>query len=136
MPTAEQTITAASAATAAADKFDLQATLDSAGVAFQAVTCHIFFDAALHGLVIAAIIGIVGAVLWSRKHKYGRPFVMVCKKLAIACCIMATPGIISLALSHQLPPTGAFHINSLGFILFWSWICLHLSAEEMNFEWF
>jgi hypothetical protein len=118
------------------DKFDLQATLDAAGTAFQAVCCHIFFDAALHGIVIAALLGIVGAILWKRKQRFGRPLVMVSKKLAIACSIMALPGIISLALSKELPPTGAFHINSLGFILFWSWICLHLSAEEMNFEWF
>ena len=118
------------------EKFDLQATLDMAGGAFQAVACHIFFDAALHGAAIAIIIGIIGAILWSRKNRSGRPLVMVCKKLLIACAVMATPGLISLMCSRQLPPTGAFQINSLGFIAFWSWITLHLSAEEMNFEWF
>lgn len=116
------------------EHFNLEQTMHSVGIALQAVTGHIFFDAALHGLIIALVIALVGLVLLLRKQKYGQPLTIVAGKLSIACLIMMLPGFFFLLKQHQLPSTGVFHINSLGFIVFWVWISLHLSAEEINFE--
>lgn len=118
------------------DGFNLHQTIESIGQAFQAVICHVFFDAALHGLGIAIIFAILGVALLKGKPKIGKPFIAVAKRLAIFCAVLLVPGLISLALQGHLPSTGVFSINSLGFIVFWSLICVHLSAEEMNFQWF
>src|SRR5205814_6820305 len=116
--------------------FNLDETMNMVGQAFYGVTCHIWFDAALHGLIIAAFIGIAGLLLRYRKHNYGKPLLAVCWKLSLFCLLLAAPGAVVLLMSGHLPSTGAFRISSLGFIVFWSWISLHLSAEEMNFQWF
>jgi hypothetical protein len=58
------------------------------------------------------------------------------KRLSIFCALLMLPGIFSLIFAGGLPSTGVFSINSLGFIVFWSLICVHLSAEEMNYQWF
>lgn len=119
-----------------ADGFNLDQTMQMIGQAFYGVTCHIWFDAALHGLAIAVLIGLTGLVLKTRNHRYGRPLMAVCWKLGLFCLLLVMPGALALLISGTLPPTGAFKISSLGFIVFWSWISLHLSAEEMNFQWF
>jgi hypothetical protein len=116
--------------------FNLHQTIEAIGQAFQAVVCHVFFDAALHGLAIAAIFALLGVILLKSKPKIGKPFISVGKRLSILCAVLLVPGLISLALQGQLPSTGVFSINSMGFICFWSLICVHLSAEEMNFQWF
>ena len=51
------------------DHFNLDQTLHSMGQAVQAVAGHILFDAALHGLVVALIIALVGAILLLRKQQ-------------------------------------------------------------------
>lgn len=116
--------------------FNLHETIQAIGQAFQAVICHVFFDAALHGLAIAAIFAVLGVILLKGRPKIGKPFIAVSKRLAIFCAVLIVPGLISLAVQGHLPSTGVFAINSLGFIIFWSLICVHLSAEEMNFQWF
>jgi hypothetical protein len=50
--------------------------------------------------------------------------------------LLAFPGCISLIASHGLPPAGVANVNSIAFVIFWSLICVHLSAEEMNYRWF
>ena len=106
------------------------------GQGFAAVVCHVLFDAALHGLAIAMVFLAMGFVFLKRKHRLGRPFMSVGKRLSIFCGLLMLPGLGSLILTGGLPSTGVFSINSLGFIVFWSLICVHLSAEEMNYQWF
>ena len=119
-----------------ASGFDLDSTIKSVEQAFTALVCHIGFDAALHGLLMAIVIGIIGLWMSVGKKKFGKPLIWVCIKLTIFCVILMIPGLISLGITGKLPATGNLSVSSLGFIVFWSLICLHLSAEEMNFEWF
>ncbi len=121
---------------AISEGFNLHQTLAMIGQAFQAVVCNVFFDAALHGLAIAVLFAVIGFILLKRKPKIGKPFISVGKRLSIFCGILMVPGLISLIMAGHLPSTGVFSINSLGFIVFWSLICVHLSAEEMNYQWF
>jgi len=118
------------------DKFDLQATINGTGQALGAIVCHIGFEAALHGLAFALVLGLAGLILAGRGQKFGRPLMAVCAKLSLFCLVLMSPGVIALLVSGGLPSTGTFEITSLGFIVFWSLISLHLSAEEMNFQWF
>ncbi|HEY9869204.1 MAG TPA: hypothetical protein V6D08_08560 [Candidatus Obscuribacterales bacterium] len=118
------------------EKFNLDSALASAWQAFQAVVCHIGFEAALHGLAFAFLLGLAGLVFIRRGQRFGRPLVAVCFKLSLFCLVLMLPGVMALVLSGRLPATGTLKISSLGFIVFWSLISLHLSAEEMNFEWF
>jgi len=118
------------------DNFDLQATMSGAGQALGAIVCHIGFEAALHGLAFALVLGLAGLILARRGQKFGRPLMAVCGKLSLFCLVLMSPGVIALLVSGGLPSTGTFEITSLGFIVFWSLISLHLSAEEMNFQWF
>jgi NADH:ubiquinone oxidoreductase subunit 4 (subunit M) len=118
------------------ETFNLHETVQMVSQAFTAVVCHVLFDAALHGLVMAMMFAAIGFILFKRKHKLGRPFMSVGKRLSIFCALLMVPGICSLIFTGGLPSTGVFSINSLGFIVFWSLICVHLSAEEMNYQWF
>ena len=118
------------------ESFNLHQTVAAAGQAFQAVVCHIFFDAGLHGLAMALVLGLVGVVLYKRKHRLGLPFMAVCRRLSIFCGVLIVPGLITLISAGHLPSTGVLSINSLGLVVFWSLICVHLSAEEMNYQWF
>jgi len=118
------------------EPFNLDQTLISFGQALRAVVCHVWFDAALHGLLMALLLGLAGFVLYKRRTRFGKPLMAVCRRLSLFCLVLMLPGGLALATSGQLPPTGVFHISSLGFLAFWSLICLHLSAEEMNFQWF
>lgn len=36
----------------------------------------------------------------------------------------------------KLPQVGTLQLNSIGLLGFWTLVILHLSMEEMNFEWF
>lgn len=118
------------------EHFDLQATVDAVYQAIIGLICHIGFDAGVHGLILALIIGLTGLILTQKKTRFGKPLIAVFRKLALFCAIMMLPGIVALAVEHQLPSTGVLHVSSLGFIAFWSLITLHLSAEEMNYQWF
>jgi hypothetical protein len=42
------------------------------------------------------------------------------------------PGGLSLIIKHRLPDAGVFSFNSIGLLGFWSLICTHLVAEEIN----
>jgi heme A synthase len=104
--------------------------------ALGAIFCHVVFDAGLHGLFMAFILGAIGYVCHARGAKQGKPLLKVCKKLTIFCLAIMIPGFISLITTHKLPPVGVYNIHSIGFICFWGWICLHISAEEMNHQFF
>jgi hypothetical protein len=116
--------------------FSLHETIQMIGQGLQGVICHVFFDAALHGLAIAVLFAIIGVALLKSRPKIGKPFIAVGKRLSIFCAVLMVPGLISLAVAGHLPSTGVFEVNHLGFIIFWSLICVHLSAEEMNHQWF
>jgi hypothetical protein len=119
-----------------ADRFDLDATLAAISQACTALFCHALFLAALHGLAVAAVVGISGYFIATRGVRFGKPLVAVSRKLFIFCGVLTVPGLGALLFSGHLPPVGVFHFSSLGFIVFWSVISLHLSAEEMNFQWY
>lgn len=119
-----------------AEHFDLQATVSSVWHAFIGLICHIGFDAAVYGMILALLIGLIGFVLKRRKTRFGKPLMAVCRKLVIFCACLMLPGVFALVFKHALPPTGVLHVSSLGFIVFWSLIAVHLSAEEMNYQWF
>lgn len=116
------------------DRFDLDACLAAMKEGLAAVVCHIGFDAAIHGLIFAVVVGLAG--LSRRNDRFGKPLVAVSRKLALFCLILLLPGALSVAFTGRLPSTGTFQISSLGFIVFWTLITLHLCAEEMNFQWF
>ena len=118
------------------ERFDLDACLNSLREGLSAVVCHVAFDAAVHGLMFAAMLGLIGLVLSRQGHRFGRPLIAVCRKLSVVCVVLALPGGIAYAVSGHLPSTGSFQISSLGLIVFWTLISLHMSAEEMNFQWF
>ena len=116
--------------------FNLHETVNMVLGAMYAVVCNIVFMAAVHGLAIAVFFGLLGFILFKRKVPVGRPFMLVCRRLCIVCGILALPGVACLIATHSLPPAGVANVNSIAFIVFWSLICVHLSAEEMNHRWF
>ncbi len=116
--------------------FNLHETVVMVVNAIYAVLCNILFWAAVHGLAIAAVFGILGFVLFKRKIPVGGPFMSVCKRLCLVCAALAAPGLLAILTAHGLPPAGVANVNSIAFIVFWSLICVHLSAEEMNHRWF
>ena len=114
------------------EKFDLHATLQAIGQALIAVICHMVFDFALHGLFMAGLLAVTGAILLKKRHRFGRPLLTVARRAALFCAVLCLPGAFCLAVYGSLPNAGVFNVNSLGFICAWSLICLHLSAEEIN----
>jgi hypothetical protein len=52
------------------DSFNLQQTLATVGQAMQAVFSHMLFDFALHGLLLAFILTVLGFYLKKRQHPY------------------------------------------------------------------
>lgn len=116
--------------------FSVAATLTDAGHAFVAVICRIGFEAAMHGLAVAGLVLTVALVQLARKQKYGKPLVVVFRKLATFCGVLAIPGTISLLTNGTLPQVNTLQLNSVGLLGFWSLVTLHLCMEEMNFQWF
>ncbi len=116
--------------------FNLAEGIASVRQALLAIVCHTGFEAAVYGLAMAAILLSAGLAFRQRQLRFGPPLVAVARKVAIFCIILAVPGGICLAVSGCLPPTGNLEVTGLAFVAFWSLVCLHLSAEEMNFQWF
>jgi hypothetical protein len=114
------------------DSFNLQQTLATIGQAMQAVFSHMLFDFALHGLFLVIVLVVLGFCLVRRQHPYGLPIITVAKRLAIFCLLLTIPGSVSLITQHHLPNAGVFSFNSIGLLGFWSLICTHLVAEEIN----
>jgi hypothetical protein len=114
------------------DSFNLQQTLATIGQAVQAVFSHMLFDFALHGLLLVVILGLLGFCLARRQHLYSSAIFTVAKRLTIFCLVLALPGTLSLIIQHHLPNAGVFSFNSIGLLGFWSLICTHLVAEEIN----
>jgi hypothetical protein len=118
------------------EHFNLASTLDAIWQALVALTCRIGFDLALHGICLAAVVLAVGLVLSAGKHRYGKPLVAVFKKMAIACAVLAVPGLICLLTSGNLPRVNSLELSSVGLLGFWALVTLHLCMEEMNFQLF
>ncbi|MBC7998940.1 MAG: hypothetical protein IAF58_13405 [Leptolyngbya sp.] len=118
------------------EAFNLQETIKAIQQAFSAVVVHVFFDAGLHGLCLAMVVGVIGYVLRSKGKKQGKPLINVCRKLAVFCLAIMVPGFVSLLMTHSLPPVGVYNVNSLGFICFWNLVVLFICAEEMNHQFF
>jgi ABC-type transport system involved in cytochrome c biogenesis permease component len=116
----------------ASENFNLHATLTAISQAVVAVVCHMLFMWALHGLGLAAIVAVIGLILFKRGHRFGAPLMHVARRTAIFCAVVCLPGVVWLAAFGKLPDAGVFNFNSLGLIGFWSLIYLHLSAEEIN----
>jgi len=115
-----------------ADSFNLHQTLATIGQAMQSVFSHMLFDFALHGFILAVVLAALAALLIRRKHAYGPPIMKVAKRIAAFCFLFAIPGSLYLIIHHHLPDAGVFSFNSIGLLGFWSLICTHLVAEEIN----
>lgn len=115
---------------------DLAPIYAAVGHAFNVVVCTIGVQVALHGAILALIIGIVGLICVKQRRPSGKPLLVVCRKLTIFCAIIAIPGVLTLAATGELPPVGHLRLNSFGLFGFWSLIIAHLSMEEMNYQWY
>jgi hypothetical protein len=118
------------------ETFDMNATVEAVLNAMSVVACSVGFQAAVHGLILAFIIAVIGVMFVRQNRPTGKPLIAVSKKVAIFCAVLAIPGVISLATTGGLPAPGAMQINSFGLLVFWSLVIAHLCMEEMNFEWF
>jgi amino acid transporter len=114
------------------DGFDLHQTIETVWQAAKSVFSHMLFDFALHGFILALILALLASVFLKRKSPYGLPIVRVAKRITIFCLIFSLPGSLYLIMHHHLPDAGVFSFNSIGLIGFWSLICTHLVAEEIN----
>jgi len=112
------------------ENFNLHATMQAIGSAVVAVVGHMLFKFAIHGLIMAIVLMLVGFILEKRKHRFGRPLVLVTGRIFLFCGILCLPGAYFLVKDGHLPDAGVFNINSYGFISLWSLIFLHLTAEE------
>ncbi|MBU6453210.1 MAG: hypothetical protein KGS72_15610 [Cyanobacteria bacterium REEB67] len=114
--------------------FSFKETLHTVLDAAYSVFCHIIFDWAVHGLLVAAVLVIASLILASRHHRLSRPFMAIARRLAIFSAIVAAPGLFTLATTGALPAVGVYNINSIGYICFWSLICAHALGEETNYQ--
>jgi hypothetical protein len=118
------------------EPFDLQATVKLVADAFTAVLCTIGFQAAVHGLIVAAVICAVAMFCMQRRNRMGTPLLAVVRKISIFCVVLAIPGAISLVTTGKLPQVNQLELNSFGLIGFWALVTAHLCMEEMNFQFF
>jgi hypothetical protein len=116
------------------EHFSFKDTLHTVLDAAYSVFCHIIFDWAAHGLVVAGILVLVSLVLASRQHRLAKPFMAIGRRLAVFSAIVAAPGLVTLATSGKLPLVGVYNINSIGYLCFWSLICAHALGEESNYQ--
>lgn len=116
--------------------FNMQETVQAVLNALGGVFCHVCFDAALHGLFVAAMVALLGLLVKTRKQHLSKPMLLAAAKLAIACAIFAIPGTVCLLATGGLPSTGYFSVNSLGLVGFWSLVSVWLCGEQINHQWF
>ena len=76
--------------------FDLHATVQAVQKAIVAVTCHMLFSFALHGLIVAFIVAAIGYLLSVGKHRFAPSLMKVAKRTGIFCVLLAVPGAASL----------------------------------------
>ncbi len=112
--------------------FNLHETIALIKKALEAVVCHMLFDFAIHGMIMAAILALISVYLSSKEHSYSQSVQRVAKRIVIFCLLFAIPGTISLVVNHRLPNAGVFSFNSIGLLGFWSLISVHLVFEEIN----
>ena len=120
----------------ASENFSLQETLNAIQQALYGVTCHILYDAALHGIVIGCVVAVLGLCLRPSKTKASKPMVLAGFKIMTLCFILATPGMVTLYLVGSLPETGYYESNTLGYICFWSYVSVWFTGEHINHQWF
>lgn len=116
------------------DNFSFSEVVAQVQSAAISIICHIIFDLAVHGLAVALVLLIAGLVMGSMRHRLSKPFLVVARKLGTVCGIASLPGLITLCVSHTLPPVGVYNINSLGFLSLWSLISAHMIGEETNYQ--
>ena len=100
------------------ETFNLHKTIEAIGQAMQAILCHMLFDFALHGLLMAIVLVTLSIYLLKRKHAYAVSVRRVAKRITIFCLLLAIPGGLSLVLRHSLPAAGVFNFNSIRPTLF------------------
>jgi hypothetical protein len=118
------------------ETFDLGATAMTVFNALRAVVCTIGFQAAVHGLCVALVIGASAVVSMQRRGKWAQPLFAVFKKMTIFCMVLGLPGAIALLTTGHLPQVNQLELNSFGLIGFWALVTAHLCMEEMNFQFF
>jgi hypothetical protein len=111
--------------------FNLHSTIQAAEQAFIAVSCHMLFKFAIHGLLLALPLAMIGILLSWRRSRFGASLTRVAKKTSIFCVVLALPGIACLVIYGKLPDAGVFNFNSVGLVCLWSLIYLHLSAAQI-----
>lgn len=119
-----------------AEKFDFQQTVSEVWQAASAVIGHCLFDAAVNGFVLAFIIACVALYLSRSQHRFTKPLFSVARRLSLVCAVVAVPGVLNLIFTGKLPASGNYNVTSLGYIVWWSMVSVHMCAEEMNFQWF
>lgn len=119
-----------------AEKFNFQQTVSEVGQAATAVIGHCLFDAAVNGFVLALILACVALILSRSKHRFTKPLFSVARRLSMVCAVVAIPGVLYLIFTGKLPNSGNYNVTSLGYIVWWSMVSVHMCAEEMNFQWF
>ena len=112
--------------------FNLHQTIETISKAFEAVFCHMLFDFAIHGLVMAIILLTIAIYLTGRKNIYASSIKRVSRRIVIFSLLVAIPGALSLIINRHLPDAGVFNFNSIGLLSFWSLISVHLVFEEIN----
>lgn len=118
------------------EKFNFQQTVSEVGQAAIAVIGHCLFDAAINGFLLAIVIALVALILSRTKHRFTKPLFSVARRLSIVCAVVAVPGVLYLIFTGKLPSSGNYNVTSLGYIVWWSMVSVHMCAEEMNFQWF
>lgn len=116
--------------------FSLQQTLAAIQEALYGVTCHILYDAALHGLVVGCVVALIGLCLKPKKTKASKPMVLAGFKIMALCTVLAIPGAATLYLVGGLPETGYYESNTLGYLCFWSYVAVWFTGEHINHQWF
>lgn len=120
------------------DNFSFQEVVHQVQLAGYGVLCHILFDFAWHGLIVATVCFTLGLLLSTAKARLSTSFMRVARCLALACCGFALPGAINWLITHNFPPVGVYSLNSfnsLGYFCLWSLISSHMLGEETNYQW-
>ncbi len=120
------------------EKFDFQQTVSEVWQAAWGVIGHCLFDAALNGFILAFVLACVALILRNSKtnHRFTKPLFSVARRLSMVCAVVAVPGVLYLISTGKLPAAGNYNVTSLGYIVWWSMVSVHMCAEEMNFQWF
>ncbi len=112
--------------------FNLHQTIDILTTAVESVVCHMLFDFAVHGIIMAIVLIMIASYLSSLKHPYSESILQVAKRILVFNLFVALPGLVAFIIHHHLPDAGVFNFNSIGLLSLWSLISVHLVFEEIN----